>query len=41
MTRETPQRDSEPEGSNEANDDDRHVCWMTGREQGLVGKYEI
>jgi small subunit ribosomal protein S14 len=41
MPRETPQRDSETEGSNEANDDDRHVCRMTGREQGLVGKYEI
>ena len=41
VTRETPQRDSETEGSNEANDDDGHVCWMIGREQGLVGKYEI
>ena len=41
MPRETPQRDSETEGSNEANDDDRHVCRMTGREQGLVGIYEI
>ncbi|WP_018256460.1 30S ribosomal protein S14 [Halomicrobium katesii] len=41
MTRETPQKDSGTEGSNEASDDDRHVCRMTGREQGLVGKYDI
>ena len=44
MTRETPQNDSGTEGSTEASnddDDDRHVCRMTGREQGLVGKYDI
>jgi len=42
MTRETLQNDSGPEGSTEAsNDDDRRVCRMTGREQGLVGKYDI
>jgi small subunit ribosomal protein S14 len=43
MTRDTPQKDSGTEQSNEASDDDddRHVCRMTGREQGLVGKYDI
>ena len=43
MTRETLQNDSGPEGSTEASndDDDRRVCRMTGREQGLVGKYDI
>ena len=43
MTRETPQNDSGTEGSTEASndDDDRRVCRMTGREQGLVGKYDI
>ncbi|WP_394325158.1 30S ribosomal protein S14 [Haloferax gibbonsii] len=29
------------ERSNDARDDDRHVCRMTGREQGLVSKYDI
>ncbi|EMA69250.1 MULTISPECIES: 30S ribosomal protein S14 [Halorubrum] len=40
MTRDTPQKDS---GIDQLNDsrDDRHVCRMTGREQGLVGKYDI
>ncbi|RJT07841.1 30S ribosomal protein S14 [Halococcus sp. IIIV-5B] len=39
MTRETPERDDGTERS--SGTDDRHVCWMTGREQGLVGKYDI
>ncbi|WP_323174639.1 30S ribosomal protein S14 [Natrialba sp. PRR66] len=29
------------ECSNESRDVDRHVCRITGREQGLVGKYDI
>ena len=41
MTRETSTEDSGTEQSNEARDDDRHVCRMTCREQGLVGKYDI
>lgn len=41
MRRETPKEDSGTGQSNEARDDDRHVCRMTGREQGLVGKYDI
>jgi len=41
MTRETPQKDSGTEQSNDVRGDDRHVCRMTGREQGLVGKYDI
>ncbi|WP_079255095.1 30S ribosomal protein S14 [Halococcus hamelinensis] len=39
MTRDTPIDDG-AERPNDG-DDDRHVCWMTGREQGLVGKYDI
>ena len=41
MTRDTPQKDSGTEQSNDSRDDDRHVCRTTGREQGLVGKYDI
>jgi small subunit ribosomal protein S14 len=41
MTRETSTEDSRTEQSDEASDDDRHVCRMTGREQALVGKYDI
>ena len=41
MTRDTPTEDSGTERSIEARDGDQHVCWMTGREQGLVGKYDI
>ena len=41
MTRDTPQKDSGTEQSNDPRDDDRHVCRMTGREQGLFGKYDI
>jgi small subunit ribosomal protein S14 len=41
MTRETPKKVGGTEQSNGARDDDRHVCRMTGREQGLVGKYDI
>jgi small subunit ribosomal protein S14 len=28
-------------GTEPSNEDDRHVCRMTGREQGLIGKYDI
>ena len=41
MTRDTSKDDSGTEQSNESRDDDRHVCRATGREQGLVGKYDI
>jgi len=41
MTRDTPQKDSGTGQPNDSTDDDRHVCRMTGREQGLVGKYDI
>ena len=41
MTRETSTEDSGTKQSNEARDDDRHACRMTGHEQGLVGKYDI
>lgn len=27
--------------SKSGSDDDRQVCWATGREQGLIGKYDI
>jgi small subunit ribosomal protein S14 len=41
MARETPQKDSGTEQPNDSRDDNRLVCRMTGREQGLVGKYDI
>jgi len=41
MTRDTPQKDSGTQQPKESTDDDRHVCRMTEREQGLVGKYDI
>jgi len=41
MTRNTSQKDSGTEQSNDSRDNDRHVCQMTGRKQGLVGKYDI
>jgi len=46
MTRDTPNGDSgteesETEEPSDAEGDDRHVCRVTGREQGLVGKYDI
>jgi small subunit ribosomal protein S14 len=41
MTRETPQQDCGTEQPNDSRDDDRHVCRMTGSEQGLVGTYDI
>jgi small subunit ribosomal protein S14 len=40
MTRDAPKKASGTEQSTESRDD-RHVCRMTGREQGLVGKYDI
>lgn len=33
--------DSGTEESNEPRSGDRHVCRVTGREQGLIGKYDI
>jgi len=41
MTGDTPTEDGGTEHSNGTTDDDRHVCQMTGREQGLIGKYDI
>ncbi|VTT85145.1 SSU ribosomal protein S29e (S14p) [Halorubrum sp. DM2] len=41
MTRDTSNEDSSIEQSTGASNDDRHVCRVTGREQGLVGKYDI
>jgi len=41
MTRDTSNGDGSIEQSTEASTDDRHVCRATGREQGLVGKYDI
>jgi len=41
VTRQSSQPDSGTERSSDARDDDRHVCRMTGREQGLVSKYDI
>jgi len=38
MTRETPQRGS---GNEQSNHDERRVCRMTGREEGLVGTYDV
>jgi small subunit ribosomal protein S14 len=41
MTRDTSNETGGTEQSNDSSDDYRHVCRMTGREQGLVGKYDI
>ncbi|WP_049906774.1 30S ribosomal protein S14 [Halorubrum tebenquichense] len=41
MARDTSNEDGSIEQSTEASNDDRHVCRMTGRKQGLVGKYDI
>ena len=41
MTRDTSNGDGSIEQSTEGCTDDRHVCRATGREQGLVGKYDI
>ena len=41
MVRETPQKDSGTEQPNDSRDDNRRVCRVTGRKQGLVGKYDI
>lgn len=41
VTPETTKTDGENARSNEHVDDDRHVCRMTGREQGLIGTYDI
>ena len=41
MTRDTSNEDGSIERSTEASNDDRHVCRATGREQGLVEKYDI
>jgi small subunit ribosomal protein S14 len=41
MVRETPQKDSGTEQPNDSRDDNRRACRITGREQGLVGKYDI
>jgi small subunit ribosomal protein S14 len=41
MGQDNPKNDSGTEQPNDSRDDGRHVCRMTGREQGLVGKYDI
>jgi small subunit ribosomal protein S14 len=41
MTGDSPPEDRGTEHSTYTDDGDRHVCRMTGREQGLVGKYDI
>ena len=41
MTRDTSNGDGSIGQSTDASDDDRHVYRVTGREQGLVGKYDI
>ncbi|MFC6964683.1 30S ribosomal protein S14 [Halocatena marina] len=41
MTQDTSEENNRIERSNEAKDDHRYVCRMTGREDGLIGKYNI
>lgn len=41
MTQDTSEEDNGIERSNEAKDDQRHICRMTDREDGLIGKYNI
>lgn len=41
MARDNAANNGGTERSNGTDGDDRRVCWMTGREQGLVGKYDI
>lgn len=41
MTGNTQNGAGETDRPADASNNDRHVCRVTGREQGLVGKYDI